>query len=240
MSPDIHTATGAYAADALSGEEREEFEAHLLVCDACAQEVRELRATVARIGAAQEVAPPPAMRARVLEEIARTRQLPPPTPVTELRDEVRRRWFRTPVALAAAALLVVAVALGGVLVQRQHELDQQRQLVDRITAAMTDPQRIVSTVPVAGGGTGTVVAAHGDAVFLARGLTNLPGDRTYELWVINASGARPAGLLGRGESPVQQLVANVAVGDTIGLTVEPAAGSKAPTTKPVLLAPVKA
>ena len=41
MSADLHTLTGAYAADALSGTERLAFERHLDDCPACAQEVRE-------------------------------------------------------------------------------------------------------------------------------------------------------------------------------------------------------
>ena len=40
MSADLHTLTGAYAADALSDTEQLAFERHLTACPACAQEVR--------------------------------------------------------------------------------------------------------------------------------------------------------------------------------------------------------
>ena len=76
-SHEMHLLTGAYAADALDAGERDAFEVHLETCDACRQEVAELTATTARLGSAEAVPPPPGLRARVLDEIARTRQLPP-------------------------------------------------------------------------------------------------------------------------------------------------------------------
>jgi anti-sigma-K factor RskA len=75
--PDIHTLTGAYAVDALPDDEREVFEQHLVVCDACAQEVLELQATAARLSDAAFEPPPPSLRDRVLAEIDATRQDPP-------------------------------------------------------------------------------------------------------------------------------------------------------------------
>ncbi|MGN6523744.1 MAG: zf-HC2 domain-containing protein, partial [Actinomycetes bacterium] len=77
MSPEIHTLTGVYAVNALDGDERAEFEQHLASCPACQAEVRELQATAARLGDAEEVVPPPAMKASVLAAIRQTRQLPP-------------------------------------------------------------------------------------------------------------------------------------------------------------------
>jgi anti-sigma-K factor RskA len=77
MRPDIHTLTGAYAVDALPGAERELFEDHLEVCEACAQEVAELQATAARLGDSLHLPPPPSLRERVMAEIELTRQQPP-------------------------------------------------------------------------------------------------------------------------------------------------------------------
>ena len=108
---EMHLLTGAYAADALDAVERDAFEAHLRTCETCRQEVAELTATTARLGSAEAVPPPPALRARVLDEIARTRQLPPRGDVVDL-DARRARWYRQPAAAAAAVLLVVAVGLG--------------------------------------------------------------------------------------------------------------------------------
>ena len=49
---DLHTLTGAYAADALDPVERDAFERHLQECADCRQEVAELRATTARLAGA--------------------------------------------------------------------------------------------------------------------------------------------------------------------------------------------
>ena len=40
MTIDLHTLSGAYALDALSAEEAEEFSRHLAQCEACREEVR--------------------------------------------------------------------------------------------------------------------------------------------------------------------------------------------------------
>ena len=66
---DLHQLTGAYAADALTGAELAEFEKHLGHCPSCAEEVRGLRETAARLGIATSIVPPPAMRRQVLEAL---------------------------------------------------------------------------------------------------------------------------------------------------------------------------
>jgi len=77
MTAELHMLTGAYALDAVSDVDRAEFERHLGECDACRQEVAELRATGARLGVAAAVDPPPSLKPAVLADVARTRQLPP-------------------------------------------------------------------------------------------------------------------------------------------------------------------
>ena len=44
MTTDVHTLSGAYALDALSDQEAADFREHLRGCQACRDEVRELRA----------------------------------------------------------------------------------------------------------------------------------------------------------------------------------------------------
>jgi anti-sigma-K factor RskA len=114
MSPDIHTLTGAYAADALPEDERRFFEAHLAECDACAQEVAELQATAAILGAASYETPPPGMKSAVLAEIDQIRQEAPRagaggTGPGERQSAAARalaRWT-TNLALPAAAVVVI-------------------------------------------------------------------------------------------------------------------------------------
>ncbi|HWB72616.1 MAG TPA: zf-HC2 domain-containing protein, partial [Egibacteraceae bacterium] len=77
MSPDVHALTGAYALDALTGDERAFFERHLAGCDHCRREVDGFAATAALLGAATARLPPARLRPRVLELGDATRQLSP-------------------------------------------------------------------------------------------------------------------------------------------------------------------
>src|SRR5947209_2632725 len=77
LRDDLHVLTGSYVLDAVSPDEREEFERHLQTCPACDAEVRGLRETAARLAIARAVAPPARMERQVLAATYQTRQLPP-------------------------------------------------------------------------------------------------------------------------------------------------------------------
>lgn len=234
--PEIHLLSGAYAADALPDDERVAFEAHLRNCPDCAHEVRELTETTSRLAIAVAQTAPAGLRTRVLSEIEMVRQRPPSNPRRGLDDEpTAQPWYRQPMGVAASFLLVLSVALAGVAVGANRDADRAEQNAARVAAIATDPDRVTLGGTVTTGGTASVVAADGEAIFRADGLTVLPEDRGYQLWVINEDGARSVGVLGRGTSShVEALVTDVAAGDSIGLTVEPSEGSDNPTTDPVL------
>ena len=77
MSDDIHALSGAYAVDALDDVEREQFERHLAGCSACQAEVASLVAAATSLSSLSDVAPPPSLRAKVLQGITTVRPLPP-------------------------------------------------------------------------------------------------------------------------------------------------------------------
>lgn len=77
MNDDIHGLSGAYAVDAVDGEERVAFEKHLAVCSQCRDEVETLRAAAGELAGLTEVTPPPSLRAAVLRDISSVRPLPP-------------------------------------------------------------------------------------------------------------------------------------------------------------------
>src|SRR5688572_12488068 len=113
MSADLHTLTGAYATQALSGTERVAFERHLGACPDCAREVRELAETTARLGVAVAAAPPAGLWDRVRDEALATRQVAPVAGRVGGRGRARRgvavAGLRFRPLLAAAAVLLVAV-----------------------------------------------------------------------------------------------------------------------------------
>lgn len=134
MSDDLHSLSGAYALDALTDEERADFEIHLDRCPTCRDEVASLREVAPLLAETVATAPPASLRSNVLTRARETRQYPPrvalgephtegeavtSAPVIPLRR--RRGW----VALAAAAALVVG---GGVT----------WQVVDEVTTSASE------------------------------------------------------------------------------------------------------
>ena len=230
MRDDLHVLTGSYVLDAVSDAEREEFERHLQHCPACEAEVRGLRETAARLALAQAAAPSARMEQRVLAATYRTRQLPPLP-----RDQIRaaRRFPRRLAILAAAASVAAAAALGITQLSAEHQLDRARETA--IARVVTAPDARVETARTSAGGSVTVVTSAGlrEAVVSTTGMAVLPSGRVYQVWVMSPSGARSAGLLDEAS-----LLAAVAPGDRIGITVEPAGGTARPTTSPVAVLPV--
>jgi len=66
----LHVLAGAYALDALDAAERARFERHLATCRTCPDEVRGFAATATELGLAAAVPPPPALKGRVLADVA--------------------------------------------------------------------------------------------------------------------------------------------------------------------------
>ncbi|MEU9043698.1 MULTISPECIES: anti-sigma factor [unclassified Kitasatospora] len=239
---DLHTLTGAYAAHALDPAESAEFERHLANCAACAQEVAEFAATLARLGAAQALLPPPALKDRVMAALPTLRQEAPhvaPAPGRR-RGRLSRSWAK----LALAACLALAVGAGAVAVQQNQQTEQARaratalqQQQDRFAGLLTAPDARTATGAATGGtGVGTVVWSNsrGQAGFLASGMPAPAEGSTYELWFDDAGTMRPAGLLPTGNG-VLLLTGPLDGARGIGVTVEPAGGSAHPTTPPVML-----
>ncbi|AWZ06816.1 MULTISPECIES: anti-sigma factor [unclassified Streptomyces] len=235
----VHEDTGAYVLDALAPAERTAFEAHLESCPACAREVRDFAATAALLGRAVAVEPPPELREAVLRRI-RAEERPAPAP-----GVVRghgRPWLRW----ALAASLVAVAGLGGVAVWQDRRADEARQSehlararAEALTGVLTAPDARLVVGRGAGGATGTVVVSRDRdrAVFVAAGMPSAPAGRSYQLWFADPAGAmRPAGLLdpARPDAPAL-LTGAVGAATGVGLTLEPAGGSAAPTTKPLML-----
>jgi anti-sigma-K factor RskA len=237
MTAELHTMTGAYAADALPDQERALFEQHLATCRTCAQEVRELRETAARLATAVSEPPPEGLWDRVAADIATTRQLPPT--LADRRARGRHAWQRLPnrlLAAAAAALLVIAVGLGALSANLANRLDRSTAENDRIAAVLAAPDVQTHSASVQGVGSGTVAVsrARNEAVFVASGLRQVPSSRTYQLWVIDRGQARSAGLLGTGGQVSRVIDGDLGGADAVALTVEPRRGSPQPTSDPVL------
>jgi anti-sigma-K factor RskA len=243
---ELHMLTGSYALDALPDDERAEFEKHLARCPSCAEEVRGLRETAARLALATAIAPPPQLRARVLAAAPQIRQLPPAGRGSRSGARLRRlpltRAGLTAGVFALAAALVFLLVTNVSTTQRLHQSQASNQAVAAVLAA---PDARVESLAATGGGTVTAVMSlhQRQAVVTSAALPALPASEVYQLWVMTpAGGARSAGLLAVTTSGTAQpaLAGGVVAGDRLGITVEPSGGSPQPTTTPVVAMPVPA
>jgi anti-sigma-K factor RskA len=247
---DLHALTGAYVLDALDDDERALFETHLEACDACAREVAELREPAARLSATTNVPPPPGLRERVLAEAARTPQERGSHPDELAARRALPRTAATPwgyrLTAAAAAVLLVAVAglaylvvdLNDRLAETEATAERARDTAETVSAVLAAPDATLVTSEAPGGAAARVVVSpsRGEAVLVAEGLAPAPGERTYQLWLIDEDGATSAGLFDTDADgrATEVLAGDLAGAAAIGVTLEPAGGSRQPTTEPVL------
>ena len=238
---DVHALTGAYAVNAIDDEfEREKFERHMHRCQQCAGEVRDLTETAGRMAFGVSRPPPPGMRDSVLSAVSRTRQLPP---VVDHRKPRARHWWTGKLPMLsyslATATVGVAIVLLISLIGTRHELDQVRARSAALAAVLSAGDSHAVTQTISSGGRVTLVYSlrkHA-MIVTTHGLPAPPPGKVYQLWFIGPPTTRSAGLLpgspaGRA-GPV--LSSGLARGDTIGITIEPAGGTRKPTTTPILL-----
>jgi len=91
--------------------------------------------------------------------------------------------------------------------------------------------------------TAVTSAREHEAVITTADIPSLPQASAYQLWVMTPSGAaRSVGLLSVAStgSAASLLASGVLPGDRLDITVEPAGGTRQPTTPPVVTIPVSA
>jgi anti-sigma-K factor RskA len=232
MNADVHALTGAYVLDAVSADERMVFERHLGDCDACRQEVSELRETATRLGTATAMAPPPRLKASVMSQIRNVRQLPPEAPVVPLR-RAGSPWALRLSAAAAAVLLVVSGVLGVLLVQAKSGTPADSQAVAIAEIVRAGDARVVNQSAAATGRMTALMSVSADkALLLSDDLKSPPSGKTYQAWTIGSQ-IKSAGLIeGGGEASLE--VDGIDAAKTVGITIEPAGGSDQPTMDPIL------
>lgn len=259
MTSPIHLDTAARALDALPPDEADAFDAHLAGCETCAAEYTEFLATTAMLAASAAEPPPERLRERVLRAASITPQLPPLTggPAAQpgpeappgLADDIpvgspagrhrlaTPRWRRA--ALLVAAAVAAALIAGGVIWATRPAGPSPDQAAVRCVAAASDAH--VQHPSVGSGGSVTVARSCGAAIVRLAAMPAPPTGRAYQLWVMAGSNARSAGMVAQERTAAGQIiVTGITHSDTdIGVSVEPAGGSKSPTTTPVWVVPLR-
>ena len=201
----IHELSAAYALDALSAEERQEFEQHLAHCEECRETVAAFHDTAASLAHGVEAQQPPAeLRARLLEQARAERGNVVP---------FRPRWTVRATSAVAAVAAVAAIAFG-IWAATLHN-----QLGDRPEAFRLE-----------GANGQLVVTPEGDAALIVDDLAPAPTGKTYEAWVIEGETPEPAGTFaGGGTQTAFALTRPVPEGATVAVTIEPEGGTESPT-----------
>jgi anti-sigma-K factor RskA len=221
----LHDLTAAYALDALDPEAARRYEAHLAHCARCHDELAELSEAAGALAYATEAsAPPPALRARIVDQARAERPNVVP---------LRPRWLR-PVIAAAAVAACAAIGLGLWAASLSGKLD-------RSEAKLANQQRVAQILADPGShkisfSRGTlVVAPDGRGALVLTKLADPGSGRTYEAWVADGGAPQPAGLFSGGTTIAVPLDQRVRDGATVMVTEEKAGGTGAPSSAPFLI-----
>ena len=229
-----------YALGVLDAGERSELDAHLRSeGDPCIDGVRRARELMATLAlTAPESHPPARLRKKVMG----------------LVGEPKRSWFGVPAWIAATVAL--ALIAGWLAYSRREQsrelagarLEAQRKNVELVRlneafSLMNDPaaKQLVfgENAPKPRGR--VFVNPKQGVLLLASNLTPAPSGKIYEMWIIPKGGAPlPAGLF-QSESDgtamyLRKGAVDVASTGAIAVTLEPEAGSQAPTSTPLIVA----
>ena len=246
-----------YALDALTDEERELVEAYLREHPEARQQVEEMRRTVQTLPeSVSAVQPSPPTRSALMARVAVDAKPRVSNPEQAARPQAGR-WVNLFQAFglgAATVAILWAVVLNvqlSYLRQQVSTLNQallaQSQTLERINQQLTQ-QPAPETVTISLKGTDVQPQAQGQliadpknnsGVLIISGLDQLEAGKTYQVWLIDASGPKSAGLLS--VDAKGQAVLIVTSGETIGsfqslgISVEPNGGSQQPTGEIVVL-----
>lgn len=254
-----------FAMDLLEdGVARRELEAHLARrCVNCTRGVREANDSFSLMAlAAPQVTPPAELRARILAAAgaapaAKVVPLAPPRakkPVWQTALPwaiaagllVGLGYYRQAEQQRTEELVDVRVALRQMENGRkleQAELERLRPLADFLRQAETRVVTFGETEKQPPRGRVLVNPARG-VLLMATNLPALPAGRTFQMWLIPKGGTpKPAGLFQATDGSALHLqtgVLNAGDATAVAVSIEPSEGSTAPTTTPIVVAPIPA
>jgi anti-sigma factor RsiW len=221
----LHDLTAAYALHALSPEEARAYEEHLAHCERCRAELPGLGATASALAYATAGQEPPAdLRDRILAQARAERENVVP---------LRPRWA-VPAAVTAVAAVAAAVVLAIWATSLSNRLDRargERLAEERAAAILGDPA--ARRLQIEGGRGSLVVTPAGQGALVLTRLEHAARGKTYEAWVAQGGGPKPAGTFEGGEA-ITAVALDRAVPDgaTVMVTEEKDGGVDTPTQMP--------
>jgi len=238
---------GAYALDAVDGDEFTELEEHLATCPRCRAELDGLREVAAAMGNSVEPLPE-GLWSNIASRLPERQPDEEPPAMPQLAPEGRspfrappdgrrrpRRSAMTTIGALAVAAAAVAVVLGISLVRADNKVsDLQASAASSssaVTTALRTPgHRVVDLDSSSHAALARVVVVpSGQCYLVSSNLPALGQGRTYQLWAIE--GKRPIylGLLGGAPRQAAFTMAGSTRPSHLSITAEPTGGSVFPT-----------
>ncbi len=222
----------AYVLDALTDEETGQVAEHLAACQTCQAEFARLQLVADDLPLALAQTAPPHRVKQSLMNAIHSRQ------AEALRSAQPTSWqklvgfFRMPLPALGLALIVV-LALGNLLLLRQLNLANQQSGTAMRVIALANTQS-------AAGALGTlVIDQQGDyGTLVVDKLAALDPSQQYQIWLLKDGQRTSGGLFSVNPDGYASLeiMAPIPLAqyDSVGITIEPAGGSPAPTGAKVL------
>jgi anti-sigma-K factor RskA len=221
---EVEDLLGAYALNALPGDVWADVSAHLATCSNH-PEATELRAVVSALAfAAPEARPSAALKTRLMDAV-RAESSRPAAALGRIGILGRLNRLVAQPAIPYALAGALAVALIALVLTNLDGGDSNRP--GRATVSLSGEDSAAAVV---------YELEDGIIVLDAAGLKPLDAAHTYQLWSIASGKPSSLGLLGTAPNGEALAVVrlNIKDIDSLAVTMEPAGGSIAPTTDPVL------
>jgi anti-sigma-K factor RskA len=216
----------AYALGVLRPGEAAQVAEHLETCERCREEYRFMRPAVTAVAYSAEAsadasggvgAVSPLLKARVMQRVRLEAAKPP----------ARSAWAAY---LVAAACLAIALLSGLAYLSLDSRYARQQQTIADLAAP--DARRYAF-------GTGEVLTRDGRLYIAMSSLAEPPPGHVYQAWTLprGATAMAPSSTFSpvRGGATVIRLPEAADGVAAVAVSVEPAGGSKQPTTKPIAL-----
>lgn len=246
---EIQDAVPLFALGGLSAREQAELEAHLAVCPVCRALLSEYAFVAQELEQQVPLQPIPAgLQARLMQQVASSAIRQPTKPRAMANPLGKRSFWRQSIPVArwtfalALVLLLALLTAAGVLGYQVYQTNAAR--ANEVVQLFTATERRFVSLSGAGMGNGSPQATvylsptNSTALLWVYNLSPLDNDHVYQVWLrrngerVSCALFRP-GYDGRAAVIIRAPDALSEYTD-IGITVEPAGGSAAPTTPRII------
>ncbi len=228
----------AYALGALSDGERLEFEEHLARHPEHQAEADKLLAVASLLALSPaEQEPSSELRKRLMRTVRAGASDPEPERRSFLAS-LRGLFGYQALAAGVAVVALIGLLSWNVLLQGEIQDLQSRPDIVRSQPETTEPRVLVlQAAQSAEAASGElIVLENRRGVLVTKDMPSIQEDQVYQIWVIEGDKPKPGGLFQPDEEdPVAaSMTRSPGEGDIVAITVEPAGGSPAPTSDPIL------